>query len=431
MTHARSLTFTAITFALLVSACSQPNTVRSPKLEPQFGTTYSDSADAVVNDPERGYVYVAGVAATNLYEDGGRVIYLRRYNQNGSLAWERRTSAGRYDPGSYPDIYFPLVPFVSTVKLDGAGNAHLSWTRYLDGRGFYDAYVSKLNPAGKLLHRIPIDNGIEDLEVDTAGNVYVAGLRYTENPVGANERYFLRKYDARGRLVWERARTYDDEGLLENPGQTIAAPKDIGLASDGSLYVAGVNGGSSSGTPDGVEPAVLTKYSNDGVILWEQAGSSGVLTASGQNFYLASRVRSPQPYAENDVSVQKYNASGSIIWQRTIAGNEYGSVEPNSLAVDANGSVYLAGSMYVYREGDGNADRDFFARKYTASGGLSWTYQPRLRGTRESAQGVSAKASGNVYVVGATDAKINGNNFGGYDAFLLRLNGQGQKVWSR
>jgi hypothetical protein len=317
------------------------------------------------------------------------------------------------------------------VQLDSAGNVHLAWTRYADGYGFYDAYISKLNPAGKLLYRIPIDNGIEDLEVDALGNVYVAGLRYTDNPIGANERYFLRKYDARGKLVWERARTYDDEGLLENPERTIAAPKDIGLASDGSLYAVGRNSGSSSGTPDGVEPFVLTKYSNDGVVLWERAGNGSVLTASGRNFYLASRVASSEPYTENDVRVQKYNASGSVTWQRTVAGNEYGPVEPNSLAVDANDNVFLAGSMYVYREGDGNADRDFFARKYTASGGLSWIYQPRLKGTNELARGVSAKGSGNVYVVGTTGAKVNGKNSGGYDAFLLRLNGQGQKVWSR
>ena len=36
-----------------------------------------------------------------------------------------------------------------------------------------------------------------------------------------------------------------------------------------------------------------------------------------------------------------------------------------------------------------------------------------------------------IYIVGSTSGKVNGKNFGRRDAYLVRLNAQGQKVWER
>jgi len=91
------------------------------------------------------------------------------------------------------------------------------------------------------------------------------------------------------------------------------------------------------------------------------------------------------------------------------------------------GSVYLVGLTDPERDDT----TDLFARKYTPSGSVAWTYQAHLPRTYETAYGVSARSREEVYVSGATDGKVNGENYGGEDAFLLRLDGQGRKVWSR
>lgn len=96
------------------------------------------------------------------------------------------------------------------------------------------------------------------------------------------------------------------------------------------------------------------------------------------------------------------------------------------LSADASGNAYLTGETT-----DTNLNKDLFARKYTPSGGVAWTYKPVLLGSQEVANDVSAADSSKVYLVGTTNGKVNGTNKGGNDAFLIRLNGQGGKAWSR
>lgn len=65
------------------------------------------------------------------------------------------------------------------------------------------------------------------------------------------------------------------------------------------------------------------------------------------------------------------------------------------------------------------------------SGSISWTYSSNLPNNFEFANDVSAADTGKVYLAGATDGKVNGRNNGGLDAFLLRLDSTGKKVWAR
>lgn len=399
MNITRPLVLAATLLTLIVSGCSQPSSSQSPVLEPQFGTPTNDRADAVVNDSQRGYIYAGGVSATSGDFNEGN-FYLRRYDQNGSLAWKRL----------FPVAYMPDTHFegrVEGIQLDAAGNIYLGWSRIVGDWYNQEAFIWKLNSAGTLLYKLDTGTHLRDFEVDAAGNLYVAGGYYGDHPEGANERFFLRKYSPQAQLMWERLRTYDGDGVLENPAQAIPAPNDIGLASDGSLYASGYNGNnccSEEGVPE------LSKYSNAGVTLWEKPGF-GTVTAAGLNFYLLT---------PSKANLQKYDSSGVLRWQRMITG-----FSTSSLAVDAKLNLYLAGTV------NSENDYDFFVRKYTPAGAVSWTYVPKRSVTDEYATGISAKGSSNVYVAGAANGTVNGKNSGSYDAFLLRLNAQGQKVWSR
>lgn len=81
--------------------------------------------------------------------------------------------------------------------------------------------------------------------------------------------------------------------------------------------------------------------------------------------------------------------------------------------------------------GAGNTDANILVRKYTPSGGVAYNRRFTDSATDAFGLGVAAASSSELYIVGSTDGKVNGKNNGGEDAFLLRLNGQGQKVWER
>lgn len=76
-------------------------------------------------------------------------------------------------------------------------------------------------------------------------------------------------------------------------------------------------------------------------------------------------------------------------------------------------------------------EADLFVNKYTSALRSAWNYSPESRGTFEYGFGVNARTSGEVYALGRTNAKVNGANKGNFDVYLLRLNGQGKEVWER
>lgn len=393
--------------AWLLSACSQGP---AGGLGAQFGTPKDDYADAVVNDPERGHTYVGGVSNTNYGEYGG-TIFLRRYTQDGSLAWKRLISVAS---DSVSEPYPGSRGEVSATGLDGSGNVYLGWSRNTYESYAREAFISKYSPAGTLLYQLYVAPHLHDFEVDAAGNLYVAAGSYDEHPIGARERFYLRKYDPRARLLWERLRAYDSDGFLIDTPQTIPAPYDVALASNGALYVTGVNGNSCCGDESGPE---LSKYSSAGVTLWERPRAYGyaVLTTAAQNVYVASRQIDGPPAS---TLLQKFDTNGTLRWQRTLA------VAVDSLAVDAARNLYAGG-----RSGAENAD--YFVRKYSPAGLEGWTYAPGRPDSYDSIRGVSARGRGGVYAAGFTNGPVSGRGSAATDAVLLRLDAQGRQVWER
>ncbi len=202
----------------------------------------------------------------------------------------------------------------------------------------------------------------------------------------------FRKYGTNGRLLWERV-------VGDTTGERIV---DVAVAADGTLYAASFIGGKTN---------FLTKYSPDGAVLWRVEVSYAVnnlsdVATGGDAIYVGSVT----------AALLKYNTEGEFQWQRDL-----GSSDSYDLDADTSGNAYVTR----------NINADLVVRRYTPAGTVGWVYQPRLAGTREGVAAVDARSSSEIYAVGATDGKVNGTNNGGYDAFLLRLNGQGGKVWSR
>jgi Ig-like domain-containing protein len=180
-----------------------------------------DRATSVAADGA-GNVYVAGEAG---FGDGSGDYVLLKYNAAGDLLWTRTWSS----PGSYRDAAL-------AIALDGAGNIHVTGDSF-DGDEFaWHAATLKYDADGNLLWsasyptRTSVYDATRGLAVDTAGNVYVGST------LGTNSGDFLvLKYNASGSLLW--AATYDG-GL----GSTDFL-NDLEVDTEGNVFVVGTSPG--------------------------------------------------------------------------------------------------------------------------------------------------------------------------------------------
>lgn len=216
MKQVRLMAAVSLTVGLFISACSQAPTEVAGGLEAQFGTKLDDRADAVVTDAKRGYTYVGGVTEPGIFDES---FFLRSFDARGNVRWERRIDCCQAD---YAEV--------DAVRLDRAGNVYMSYSgdEYDDGNKF--GFVIKVSPSNKLLYKFSVENSIRDFEVDHAGNIYLTGVN-VGTPADDIYPSFLRKYNTKRKLVWERLNA---EGTMRNE---IPNPEDVALASDGSLYV--------------------------------------------------------------------------------------------------------------------------------------------------------------------------------------------------
>ncbi|MBK8211560.1 MAG: hypothetical protein IPK78_18040 [Rhodospirillales bacterium] len=341
------------------------------------------------------------------------------------LAWQRQ-------PGSEDRDYF------SRLATDAAGNVYMvgeTWGS-LGGanKGISDAWVRKYNPYGRVLwQRQPgteANDGARGVATDAAGDVYLAGDTYgsfgSANKGGSDA--WVRKYDASGRLLWQR-----------QPGSE-ANDSVQGVATDaaGDVYLAGETDGSLAGANKGFSDAWVRKYDPSGRLLWQrQPGTEGydwakgVATNASGDVYVAGHTDGSLGGANKgslDAWVRKYDASGRLLWQRQpgTEGNDYAL----GVATDAAGDVYLAGETGGSLGGVNKGGSDAWVRKYDAAGRLLWQRQP---GTDDSdgASDVATDAAGDVYVAGYTLGSLGGANQGGADAWIAKYDSSGRLLWQR
>lgn len=167
----------------------------------------------------------------------------------------------------------------------------------------------------------------------------------------------------------------------------------------------------------------VTGYSNS---------ANGIASGGFQNSYVNA----------DDAFLVKFNEAGVRLWATYYGGTS--QEWALGVTTDAAGNVYMAGHTYstsgiasggfqnVYGGGG-----DAFLVKFDGAGALSWaTY---YGGTNDDcALGATTDPSGNVYVVGytgSTTAIASGgfqNTFGGgtYNAFLVKFDGSGSRLWA-
>jgi uncharacterized protein (TIGR03437 family) len=436
---------------------------------------------------------------------GGAKLYTRsplsyqRRNGERQVVASRYVLKGRDQIGfaveaydrSKPLVIDPVIDFSTflggagsdegfAVAVDSAGAAYVTGSTYsnnfntagalqtINRGGKYDAFVTKINPAGSaIVYSTYLGGGGEDsgrgVAVNTGGNAFVAGITNspdfnTRNPLqatitGAAEDAFLAKLSADGASVLFS--TYfgganidqafgvalDAAGDAYLTGSTVSTDFPIKNAfqttnrgGSGDAFIAKIQG-------DGAQTLYASYLGGGGFdeaygVALDAAGNAYICgqTAS-TDFNLTNPLQPVNAGGGSDGFFAKIDATGTALHYASYLGG--GGVDiATGVDVDANNNAYVTGHTFstdyplqnpLQSSNAGGAD--VFISRINVFG-QGFIYSTYLGGSGgDFARGVAVDANSQAYLVGrtaSTDFKINNalqsTLRGNQDAFVAKVN---------
>lgn len=216
--------------------------------------------------------------------------------------------------------------------------------------------------------------------------------------------------------------------------------RKIAVDNLGNAYITGITNANFGGQSyHGGGDAFLTKIDPFGNTIWSRlVGSSGydrsnnlTLDLNGNIFLTGNTdgsISGPNQGLD-DSYVSKFDSTGNHLWTKQFGTAGYDI--SRGLAPDGNGGVYVTGLTEGNLDGQTNSGSDdAFIRRMDSNGNLVWTRllgTPSVDGAFESA----VNAAGELFVTGFTDGKLGGAQQGNSDAFLSKLDSSGNLQWTR
>jgi uncharacterized delta-60 repeat protein len=425
--------------AMLALALMLAGSARAATLQQQrtWGGPASEAASGVAVAPD-GSTYLAG-NTTSFSADGSTAVFLVKFAPNGSLAWQR--------------TYESPTPFgsdtASEVAVAPDGAVYVTGTTVGVGG---DLLLFKFSSDGSLLWQLrwggaAFENG-ESVAVAADGFVYVVGGTTT---FGTGNDLVLLKFTPAGALVsqqtWGPAR---GDGIAVGPdgnlylagtvadsvgradiavlsvspagtllrqslfsaGLSVDARGGLGVASDGSVYVAGVLFEAAGGGGEDLD-ALITKFAPAGGLEWSRSwgGRSG---DTGEGVAVAPD--GTVLFAGNT------NSFGSGIDDAFLV-----RLEPTGRRIDASlwggAGIDHANDVAVATDGTINTGGSAQAPPWTFQDGPART--SKVRGTVTTPTTPLVPATGTVADPGGTVSEPAGSTTyaGSDDAALLRIGG--------
>ncbi|WP_438008300.1 PQQ-binding-like beta-propeller repeat protein [Sorangium sp. So ce321] len=306
------------------------------------------------------------------------------------------------------------------------------------------------------------------IAVDGAGHVVLAaevadGVDFGGGPLSieGSSVFALAKFDGEGDLLWNKQ--FSDSSSVRD-----VAVNPAGLiATTGWVHGSSVDfgGGPIGGQEDGMD-AFVAVFTADGDHVWsarigadsDQYADHIAVDAAGNvvvaGFFLdqMSLCGAPLTSAEQaDSYIAKFDPAGNCLWSK-----QFGYTEIHNVALDASGSVVLAGSFGDYFTetidlGGGPLItaglEDIFVAKLDADGEHLWSKRFG-DAALQRAYGVAVDGSGDVVVSGTFQGSVDfgggplvsSGGFGplepssvtwGGNAFVTKLNPEGELLWAK
>ncbi|MFT3769974.1 MAG: hypothetical protein QM820_31485 [Minicystis sp.] len=321
---------------------------------------------------------------------------------------------------------------VAVARLDGAGN-HLWSKRFGDG-------------GDQNLGSIATDGQNQVVAVGTFSGDLGLGATLAGAPFGSA---FIASFDMLGNLAWRKGVV--DSGKSSARGVTVA------------LGGAPVVTGGFSGNPDfgggpvlpapGGNGVFVASFGSSGVHIWSkgyacasQDGCSGnavaIAPASGlvvTGWYFGGIDLGggmlPDSVSSN-VFVAKIGPGGAHLWSQGFVTQEDSS-SGNGIAVDASGNVIVTGGSPTPIDfGGGMLSGGAFIVKFDPAGNHVWSKTFGAAPSTAVGNGIALDAAGDIVVTGSFSGTVNFGGgpltaAGGQDVFVLKLDPQGNHLWSR
>jgi len=399
---------------------------------------------------------------------GGTDAFLVKFNSSGNLLW------ATYYGGEGSDAS-------NSAITDGLGNIFLTGTTTSNtgiasgghqntfGGGFDDVFLVKFNASGVRLWGTYYGGTGSDFGLgstcDVNGNVYLCGRTGSTTSIasgghqniigGGNYDAFLVKFNNSGVRQWG---TYYG-GTGNEVGQTNLNGTSVKTDDIGNIYLSGytesttgiASGGHQNTYGGGTSDAFLVKFNSSGVRQWATYYGGGgqdtdrsTTTDNIGNIYLSGTTTSTTGIASGghqntragqaDAFLIKFNSSGVRQWG-TYYGGESGEIG-YQIVSDESGNVYLSGHTEsltgIASGGHQNligGSYDAFLVKFNKSGIRLWgTYYGGIGW--DFSESTAIDTTGNIYLFGHTNSSLGiasggyQNTYGGgaYDAFLVKFN---------
>jgi hypothetical protein len=223
----------------------------------------------------------------------------------------------------------------------------------------------------------------------------------------------------------------------------------VGTPTCSALHVSGYSAGAFDGNTfaGGTSDAIIIKYNLSGTKVWSRqlgstAADQGTAIASDAagNSYLVGYTHGVLPGGSaagssgSDAFIAKYDTNGIRLWLRQF-GTPF-SDQAQAVAVDSEGNPYVGGLTFGDMDGAGpgthQGTSDAFVVKFDSNGNRLWT---RQAGTPQQeavmALAASKTASTNIFSAGWTQGSFAGAHAGNNDGFVVNYGTDGTEIWRR
>jgi len=194
-------------------------------------------------------------------------------------------------------------------------------------------------------------------------------------------------------------------------------------------------------TVNGISDAVLIAYSETGERLWTRLfGSSAddvgvaVTVAPDGSIYVGGYVNGSidgQPYSGAfDATLIKFNGNGDKLWSRAIGTNLIDRVV--EIATDPSGNVYIVGFTEAAFPGFSNtAGVDLFLSKFNDAGAQQWMRQSASN-SNVNPEDMCINSTG-IYITGSTAGSFDGQGYygGTSDLFVMKYDFSGTSILTK